>query len=67
MVAEDRQALAGDGAGGDMEDGRVNSPASLYMLGIISSNPWEAVKVVHRAPVVREPCRNPATPASDCI
>ena len=43
------------------------SAAILYMLGIISSRPWEAVKVVVRAPAVREPCIAPAAPPSDCI
>jgi hypothetical protein len=28
----------------------VSSPAILYMLGIISSKPWEAVNVVVREP-----------------
>ena len=37
------------------------------MLGIISSRPWEAVKVVVSAPAAREPCTAPAAPASDCI
>ena len=45
----------------------VSSPAILNMLGIISSRPWQAVKVVVRAPVVRAPCTAPAAPASDCI
>ena len=36
------------------------------MLGIISSKPWLAVKVVVRAPAAREPCTAPAAPASDC-
>ena len=33
----------------------VSSPAILYMFGIISKRPCEAVKVVVKAPVVREP------------
>jgi hypothetical protein len=37
------------------------------MLGIISSRPCDAVNVVVRAPVVREPWTAPAAPASDCI
>ena len=37
------------------------------MFGIISSRPWEAVKVVVIAPAAREPCTAPAAPASDCI
>ena len=67
MVAEDAERLGGEGAGGNMEDGRVSSPAILYMLGIISRSPCDAVKVVVRAPVVSEPWTAPATPASDCI
>ena len=43
------------------------SPAILYMLGIISNNPCEAVKVVVKAPAAREPCTVPAAPASDSI
>ena len=35
----------------------VSSPAILYMLGIISSRPWEAVKVVAERPACRAPCR----------
>src|SRR5512147_3064416 len=45
----------------------VSSPAILYMLGIISSRPWEAVKVVVSAPAWRAPCTAPAAPPSDCI
>jgi len=45
----------------------VSSPAILYMFGIISSRPWEAVKVVLNAPPCRAPCRAPAAPPSDCI
>jgi len=44
-----------------------SSPDILNMLGIMSSRPWEAVKVVVRAPLAREPCTAPAAPASDCI
>ncbi len=44
-----------------------SSPASLYMLGIISSRPCEAVKLVASAPFCTAPCRAPAAPASDCI
>ena len=44
----------------------VSSPAILYMFGIISSRPWEAVNVVPRAPRVTAPCRAPAAPASLC-
>ena len=49
-----------------MEKG-VSSPAILYMLGIISSRPCEAVKVVVSAPAWSAPCTAPAAPASDCI
>ena len=45
----------------------VSSPAIRYMLGIISSRPCEAVKVVDRAPPWRAPCMAPAAPPSDCI
>ncbi len=44
----------------------VSSPAILYMSGIISSRPWEAVKVVASAPACSAPCTVPAAPASDC-
>ena len=43
------------------------SPAILYILGIISSRPWDAVYVVVSAPDCREPCTVPAAPPSDCI
>ena len=43
------------------------SAAILYILGIISSRPWDAVYVVVRAPAPREPWTAPAAPASDCI
>ena len=33
----------------------VSSPAILYMFGIISRRPWEAVNVVERAPAWRAP------------
>ena len=45
----------------------VSSPAILYMLGIISRRPCEAVKVVVSAPDCRAPCTAPAAPPSDCI
>ncbi len=45
----------------------VSSPAILYMLGIISSRPCEAVNVVASAPACRAPCTAPAAPPSDCI
>ena len=45
----------------------VSSPAILYMFGIISKRPCEAVKVVVSAPAVREPCTAPEAPPSDCI
>ena len=37
------------------------------MLGIISSRPCEAVKVVVSAPACSAPCTAPAAPPSDCI
>ena len=45
----------------------VSSPAILYRLGIISSRPWLAVKLVASAPEVSAPCSAPAAPPSDCI
>src|SRR5262249_8432998 len=45
----------------------VSSPAILYMLGTISRNPCEAVKVVVSAPLWRGPWQAPAAPPSDCI
>jgi hypothetical protein len=45
----------------------VSSPAILYMLGIISSRPCDAVKVVVSAPACSAPCTAPAAPPSDCI
>ena len=43
------------------------SPAILCMLGIISSRPCDAVKVVVSEPAVSAPCTAPAAPPSDCI
>ena len=45
----------------------VSSPAILYMFGIISSRPWEAVNVVLEAPACSAPCMAPAAPPSLCI
>ena len=45
----------------------VSSPAILNILGIISSSPCEAVKVVHSAPLVKAPWTAPLAPPSDCI
>ena len=42
----------------------VSSPAILNMLGIISSKPCEAVKVVPKAPAWSAPCSAPAAPPS---
>ena len=44
-----------------------SSPAILYMLGIMSRRPCEAVKVEVSAPPTRKPWTAPAAPASDCI
>ena len=44
-----------------------SSPATLYMVGIISSRPWEAVKVVVSAPDWMAPWQAAAAPASLCI
>jgi hypothetical protein len=45
----------------------VSSPAILYMFGIMSSRPWEDVKVVASDPAWSAPCTAPAAPPSDCI
>ena len=45
----------------------VSSPAILYMLGIISSRPCDAVNVVASAPLCSAPCSAPAAPPSLCI
>ena len=45
----------------------VSSPAILYMLGIISSRPCDAVNVVESAPACSAPWTAPAAPPSDCI
>ena len=45
----------------------VSSPAILYMLGIISMSPCDAVKVVVSAPVCSAPWAAPAAPPSLCI
>ena len=45
----------------------VSSPAILYMLGIISSSPCDAVNVVDSAPLCSAPCSAPAAPPSLCI
>ena len=39
----------------------------MYRFGIISSKPWEEVKVVAMAPASAAPCRAPEAPPSDCI
>ncbi len=44
-----------------------SSPAILNIVGIIRSSPWDAMKVVHRAPVMRAPWTAAAAPASLCI
>ena len=45
----------------------VSSPAILNMFGIMSRRPWDAVKVVPRAPFCSAPWSAPAAPPSDCI
>ena len=45
----------------------VSSPARRYIVGIISSRPCEAVKVVTNAPETSAPWIAPAAPPSDCI
>lgn len=45
----------------------VSSPAILNRLGILSSRPCEAVKLVVSAPACSAPCTAPAAPPSLCI
>ena len=45
----------------------VSSPAILYMFGIISSRPCDAVNVVASAPPCSEPWSAPDAPPSLCI
>ena len=45
----------------------VNSPAILYMFGIINSRPCDEVNVVANAPPCKAPCSAPAAPPSLCI
>ena len=37
------------------------------MLGIFNKSPCDAVYVVVNAPACKDPCTDPAAPASDCI
>ena len=62
----DRPCAASERAATCMTNG-VSSPAILYMLGIISSRPCEAVKVVASEPVCSAPWIVPAAPPSLCI
>lgn len=41
-----------------------SSPAILYMLGIMSISPCDAVNVVASAPAASAPCTAPAAPSS---
>ena len=44
-----------------------SSPAILNMFGSIRRSPWDAVKVLARAPAESAPWIAPAAPPSDCI
>lgn len=55
MIAKNGQRVGCHGTGGDMQYKGVNCPASLYSVGIISSNPCEEVKEVASAPVCSAP------------
>ena len=50
VITEDRQPLGRQRAGGACNTVGVNSPAILYMFGIINNRPCEAVNVVASAP-----------------
>jgi len=45
----------------------ISSPAILYMFGMNSSRPWDAVNEVVSEPAWRAPWTAPAAPPSDCI
>jgi len=62
----DSPCAASDRAATCMTAG-VSSPAILYMFGIISSRPCDAVNVVASAPPWSAPCSAPAAPPSLCI
>ena len=62
----DRPCAASDRAATCSTAG-VSSPAILYMFGIISSRPCDAVNVVASAPLCSAPCSAPAAPPSLCI
>ena len=62
----DRPCAASDRAATCSTAG-VSSPAILYMFGIISSRPCDAVNVVVSAPLCNAPCSAPAAPPSLCI
>ena len=65
VVAENREGVGGHCARRDVHRGGVSSPAILYMLGIISSRPCDAVKVVPRRRLAaRRAARRPRRPRS---
>jgi hypothetical protein len=68
VVAEDGEGLGGQRARAAMWNTvLVSSPAILYMLGIISRSPCDAVKVVESEPACKAPWQAPAAPPSLCI
>ena len=68
VIAEDRERVRGQRArAATWKTAGVSSPAILYMFGIISSRPCDAVNVVVSDPVCSAPCTAPAAPPSLCI
>ena len=63
VIAEDRQRVGRHGAGRDVHHERRQLTCDLEHVGIISSSPCEAVKVVRARPTWSAPCSAPAAPA----
>ena len=68
MIAEDRERHGSPAVrAATCIAKQVSSPAILYMVGIISRRPCDAVKVVARLPACNAPWTAPIAPPSDCI
>ena len=67
VIAEDGERLGGDGAGGNVEDGRRQFAGDLVHVGDHQQQPLDAVKVVASEPACRAPWTAPAAPPSLCI
>jgi len=60
LVTEDRQRVRRQRPRRDVQHKRRQLAGNLVKVGIISSRPWLAVKLVARAPEVSAPCNAPA-------